>query len=59
MKDKYSIVAAAPIIDHRDRYVGCITADTPQGASSHAMSRAVIQASLATTAQLVGEALDA
>ena len=59
VKDKYSIVAAAPIIDHKDRYVGCITADTPQSRSSHAMSRAVIQASLATTAQLVGEALDA
>lgn len=57
LKDKYRIVAAAPIIDRQDRYVGCITADTPQGEGSHAVCRAAILASLATTAQLVGEAM--
>jgi hypothetical protein len=58
LKDKYRIVAAAPIIDRKDRYVGCITADTPQGEGSHAVARAAILASLATTAQLVGEAME-
>jgi hypothetical protein len=58
LKDKYRIVAAAPIIDHRGRYIGCITADTPQSEGSHAVCRAAILASLATTAQLVGEAME-
>jgi hypothetical protein len=58
LKDKYRVVAAAPIIDRRDRYVGCVTADTPHGEKSDAVSRAAILASLATTAQLVGEAIE-
>lgn len=58
LKDKYRIVAAAPIINRNDRYVGCITADMPQGDGARAISRAAILASLATTAQLVGEAME-
>jgi hypothetical protein len=57
LKDKYRIVAAAPVIDHQDRYVGCITADMPQGEGSRVICRAAVLASLATTAQLVGEAM--
>jgi hypothetical protein len=59
VKDKYSIVAAAPIIDRHDRYVGCLTVDTPQEPGSKGVSRAAILQSLATTAQLVSAALEA
>jgi hypothetical protein len=58
VKDKYSIVAAAPIIDQRERYVGCVTADMPQSAAARGISRTAIQASLATTAQLLSVALE-
>jgi hypothetical protein len=58
VKDKYSIVAAAPIIDRHDRYVGCLTVDTPQDPDSKPIHRAAILQSLATTAQLVSAALE-
>lgn len=58
LKDKYRIVAAAPIIDRQDRYVGCVTADMPPDDGARSVARAAILASLATTAQLVSEALE-
>jgi hypothetical protein len=58
LKNKYRIVAAAPIIDRQDRYVGCVTADMPPGDGARSVARAAILASLATTAQLVSEAME-
>jgi hypothetical protein len=55
---KYGVVAAVPIIDAHDTYVGCVTADTPplNGRPSTLQLNEVLR-SLASTAQLVRHVL--
>ena len=55
---KYGIVAAVPIIDGRDSYVGCVTADVPplHGKPGTLQLDEVLR-SLASTAQLVRHVL--
>lgn len=54
LKGKYGIVAAVPIVDSTDRYVGCITADTsPTAGPPNPLARNAILDSLAQTADVV------
>lgn len=57
-KGKYGIVAAVPIIDRKDNYVGCITADMPPN-PARVPSREEVIKSLAGTARLVAEVISA
>jgi hypothetical protein len=54
---KYGVVAAVPIVDRRERYVGCVTADTPHEQAQAGLDREAVLDSLASTAQLVREVL--
>jgi hypothetical protein len=55
---KYGIVAAVPIIDARDTYVGCVTADTPPlNGKPGTLQLDEVLKSLASTAQLVRHVL--
>jgi hypothetical protein len=58
LRGKYGVVAAVPIIDARDSYVGCITADTPplNGRPATLQIDEMVR-SLASTAQLVRHVL--
>lgn len=58
LKGKYGVVAAVPIIGRNDRYIGCVTADTPPHHDGQALPKDVVLGSLATTAKLVGELLN-
>lgn len=49
---KYGTVAAVPIIDSGDKYIGCVTLDTPAGVKLEHKARGL--ESLAVTADLVG-----
>jgi hypothetical protein len=57
MKDKYGVVAAVPVVDRRDQYIGCVTADFPPGAPSAAINRDELLGVLAGAAVLVGQIL--
>jgi hypothetical protein len=56
---KYGVVAAVPIMDERDRYVGCVTADNPPSAAGtpNALDNEEVLKALATTAHLVQQVL--
>lgn len=54
---KYGIVAAVPIVDRNERYIGCVTVDTPHDNDRGRLQRAEVLGSLANTAQLVREVL--
>jgi hypothetical protein len=54
---KYGMVAAVPIVDRRERYIGCVTADTPHDQERGALKRNEALEALANTAQLVREVL--
>jgi hypothetical protein len=55
-KGKYGFVAAVPIIDRKEKYVGCVSLDTPPGNPADLPRDATLE-SLATTASLVRELL--
>ena len=58
LKGKYGVVAAVPIVNKQDKYIGCITADTPPLTPGVVPPvRAQVLGSLATTAGLVAEVL--
>lgn len=54
---KYGTVAAVPIIDGNDKYIGCVTLDTPTGVQMTEQQRAKALASLMVTADLVSRHL--
>lgn len=59
-KGKYGIVAAVPMVDRKDKYIGCVTADMPpQVAGGKLPIREELLKSLAGTARLVAEVLSA
>ena len=54
LKGKYGIVAAVPIMDSHDRYIGCVAADTaPTNGNGQPLQKDEILASLVSTAQIV------
>jgi hypothetical protein len=54
---KYGVVAAVPIVDRHERYIGCVTADTPHDQQQANLNRELVLDSLANTAHLVREVL--
>lgn len=57
LKGKYGVVAAVPIIDRKDRYVGCLTADLPPDVPQATLDTSALLESLEVTAHLVRDVL--
>jgi hypothetical protein len=57
VKGKYGVVAAVPMIDQRDRYIGCVTADMPPGTDDQRPLEQEVLKSLALTAQSIAQVL--
>ena len=54
LKDKYGVIAAVPIKDKKDHYIGCITADVaPRHGAGEPLVKDEILYSLASTADVV------
>jgi hypothetical protein len=51
LRGKYGVIAAVPIIDRKDRYIGCVTLDTPP--ESAILPHGEVFRSLAGTAEIV------
>jgi hypothetical protein len=47
VKGKYGIIAAVPIVNSRDKYVGCVTADMPTGVAAPLREQLLKQLTLA------------
>jgi hypothetical protein len=59
LKGKYGVIAAVPIMDRKDRYVGCVTADTaPRAGEPQTLIKSEILGSLASAAELVAGVLE-
>lgn len=57
LKGKYGVVAGVPIVDRKDRYVGCLTADLPPDLPQAALDASALLRSLEVTAHLVRDVL--
>jgi hypothetical protein len=58
LRGKYGVVAAVPIMNNKDRYIGCITADFgPRSSQPSTLKKTEILGSLASTADLVAVVL--
>jgi len=57
VRDKYGLVAAVPIIDESNKYIGCITMDTPPSDPPPQIDKTRAMEFLASTAKVVKDLL--